>query len=185
MDHEPRTTQLPQSGLEIAVSGYDPEAPKASGPLSSDVEVDEFREGQSYYIRLAIDVGALVGVTIDASVREPEKILLAIRSLQAALAEEQKGRALQAALIADLSRIANERQAALDEAKKPIACSVCLGQPLKSGRPCICGGVGTEQAEMHGLRVALFDAQAALGEAKRREDHINGARNESNRNSSV
>lgn len=38
------------------------------------------------------------------------------------------------------------------------ACGVCLGEPLPSGKPCICGGIGTEQAEMHGLRSALFHA---------------------------
>ena len=41
-------------------------------------------------------------------------------------------------------------------------CSVCLGEPLKSGRECICGGVGTEAAEMHGLRVRCFDLQDRL-----------------------
>ncbi len=50
----------------------------------------------------------------------------------------------------------------LAEAQRPIPCGVCGGRPLASGRPCICGGHGTEQAEMHGLRVALFDAEKEI-----------------------
>lgn len=36
-------------------------------------------------------------------------------------------------------------------------CNVCLGngRPL-SGKPCICGGIGTEQAELDGLRRRVF-----------------------------
>lgn len=47
-------------------------------------------------------------------------------------------------------------QAEAERVKAPVMCSVCCGQPLKSGRECICGGTGTEQAEMHGLRVECF-----------------------------
>ena len=41
-------------------------------------------------------------------------------------------------------------------------CGVCLGRPLASGRPCICGGVGTEDAEMYGLRAECFRLDAEL-----------------------
>lgn len=55
----------------------------------------------------------------------------------------------------------------LEEAKKPVPCGVCCGSPLKSGRQCICGGVGTEQAEMHGLRVECFNLREQLATARR------------------
>ena len=42
-------------------------------------------------------------------------------------------------------------------------CGVCAGMPLASGRGCICGGIGTEQAEMQGLRERLVDLEIALG----------------------
>lgn len=51
----------------------------------------------------------------------------------------------------------------LEEAKAVVSCSVCGGQPLKSGRKCICKGIGTEQAEMQGLReYALIEAPREL-----------------------
>lgn len=42
-------------------------------------------------------------------------------------------------------------------------CSVCVGtgKPL-SGLPCICGGAGTEDAELQGFRTALYDAHLKL-----------------------
>lgn len=43
--------------------------------------------------------------------------------------------------------------------REPMMCSVCIGRLLASGRACICGGVGTEQAEMHGLRVECFELE--------------------------
>lgn len=46
--------------------------------------------------------------------------------------------------------------------QSPEPCDVCLGQPLASGKKCICGGVGTRQAELHGLRQLCFDQQTAL-----------------------
>jgi hypothetical protein len=48
-------------------------------------------------------------------------------------------------------------------------CGVCLGRPLESGRECICGGIGTETAELDGIRKAYhelqceFDAVMQLG----------------------
>lgn len=39
----------------------------------------------------------------------------------------------------------------------PNTCSVCGGAPLASGRPCVCGGRGTMQAEFEGLRQELFN----------------------------
>jgi hypothetical protein len=46
--------------------------------------------------------------------------------------------------------------------REVIPCGVCLGRPLKSGRECICGGIGTEQAEMQGLRSRCFDLEATV-----------------------
>ena len=42
-------------------------------------------------------------------------------------------------------------------------CSLCVGtgKPL-SGLPCICGGAGTEDAELQGFRTALYDAHLKL-----------------------
>ena len=62
----------------------------------------------------------------------------------------------------------------LEEANHPPLCSVCIGKPLASGRQCICGGVGTEAAEMHGLRVeclrlADLETQLATARAEERE----------------
>lgn len=61
--------------------------------------------------------------------------------------------------IHDLEADVAVMKAALKEARRPAMCGVCCGtgKPT-SGKPCICGGAGTEQAEMHGLRVALFEA---------------------------
>lgn len=42
-------------------------------------------------------------------------------------------------------------------------CGVCVGQPLSSGRICICEGKGTEHAECQGLRKRLAELEIALG----------------------
>lgn len=51
-------------------------------------------------------------------------------------------------------------------------CGVCLGEPLPSGKPCICGGIGTEQAEMHGLRSALFDADNEIARLRAENERL-------------
>jgi hypothetical protein len=48
----------------------------------------------------------------------------------------------------------------------PVACGVCLGQSLASGRECICKGVGTEQAETQGLRELAFELEGELAALK-------------------
>lgn len=40
----------------------------------------------------------------------------------------------------------------------PGSCMVCGGQPLTSGRECVCGGKGTMDEELRGLRIAALDA---------------------------
>lgn len=40
-------------------------------------------------------------------------------------------------------------------------CSVCLGKPL-SNKPCVCGGEGTQEAELQGLREELANLQFQL-----------------------
>ncbi|HBG30773.1 MAG TPA: hypothetical protein DDW98_09110 [Gammaproteobacteria bacterium] len=46
--------------------------------------------------------------------------------------------------------------------KQRDLCDVCLGQPLKSGRQCICGGEGTSLAEKVGLRRELHEQRAEI-----------------------
>lgn len=55
-----------------------------------------------------------------------------------------------------------ERQTACAQNTKllPRWCSVCAGKPLPSGRQCICGGGGTEQHEIDGLRLGYWRLSA-------------------------
>lgn len=66
------------------------------------------------------------------------------------------------ALEAERDALADNFKRLVAERQEPIPCGVCGGAPLKSGRPCVCGGAGTEAAEMHGLRVGLFDADEQI-----------------------
>lgn len=56
---------------------------------------------------------------------------------------------------------------ALSTAREPAKCSACAGtgKPV-SGRPCICGGVGTEAAELTGLRRELSTARERADRAE-------------------
>lgn len=56
----------------------------------------------------------------------------------------------------------------IDDLKKPIPCGVCGGRPLASGRECVCKGVGTEQAEMQGLREMVFELQEELAKCEQK-----------------
>lgn len=60
---------------------------------------------------------------------------------------------------------------AVQELRQPILCGVCggTGKPV-SGLPCVCSGVGTEQAEMHGLRVMVFELQEELAKVAAQTD---------------
>jgi hypothetical protein len=66
-------------------------------------------------------------------------------------------------VLLDLARELERENAAMlaevERLKSPKLCGVCCGEPLASGRKCICGGIGTEDAEMDGLRVALHDTE--------------------------
>lgn len=60
-------------------------------------------------------------------------------------------------------------QTELDEMRKRFdlwfgagSCSVCGGTPLASGRPCVCGGKGTMQAEFEGLRLECLSLERQL-----------------------
>lgn len=44
--------------------------------------------------------------------------------------------------------------------KPAEACNVCLGEPLASGKECVCRGEGTHTAEVRGLRLEIFALQA-------------------------
>lgn len=70
-------------------------------------------------------------------------------------------RAVEAFFTAQASELATLRKEN-ERLREPFHCTVCGGQPLKSGRKCICGGIGTEWAEAHGLREACFDYEDEL-----------------------
>lgn len=86
------------------------------------------------------------------------------------------GQAEAAGRIADLERRLTEyedrlRHALADndylEAKLAESiCSVCAGVPLASGRGCICGGKGTHDAEVVGLRMGYLELETKLAEAQ-------------------
>jgi hypothetical protein len=42
---------------------------------------------------------------------------------------------------------------------EPYKCGTCAGQPLASGRTCVCDGIGTEEAEIRGLRIEAIRLQ--------------------------
>jgi Lar family restriction alleviation protein len=59
----------------------------------------------------------------------------------------------------------NHRVSAPQEQRPP--CSVCVGKGVPiSGKPCICGGIGTEQAELEGLRARCYDLEKQLEEQR-------------------
>jgi hypothetical protein len=64
-------------------------------------------------------------------------------------------------LLADAKARAQQQEA---ELKRGVPCGVCGGQPLASGRECVCGGRGTEWAEAQGLRERVVDLEIALGQ---------------------
>lgn len=56
----------------------------------------------------------------------------------------------------------------------PGPCNVCCGMPLASGKPCICGGTGTEWAETQGLREYCFKLEDKIGEIKDVQTALDG-----------
>lgn len=60
----------------------------------------------------------------------------------------------------------------------PYPCDICCGVGLRSGTPCVCGGPGTPQYIIHGLRVRVreveldldrMNARVEIAEADRKE----------------
>jgi len=51
-------------------------------------------------------------------------------------------------------------------------CTVCAGAPLASGRPCVCGGEGTADAERRGLRLYAFSLEDDLARARAAADEL-------------
>ena len=47
-------------------------------------------------------------------------------------------------------------------------CSVCIGKPLETGLDCICGGDGTEEGEIIGLRAECNRLRSQLEDDQRR-----------------
>jgi hypothetical protein len=58
----------------------------------------------------------------------------------------------------DLSRMLEKTKRELAEANRHQICDVCLGEPLPSGKKCVCGGAGTLIAALTGTREALHEA---------------------------
>ena len=48
-----------------------------------------------------------------------------------------------------------------EELKVPDPCSCCVGEPI-SGKPCICGGAGTKDAELQGFRELCLKLQQQM-----------------------
>lgn len=76
---------------------------------------------------------------------------------------------LQMARDGEVATLRKER----DEARRQASwqpCSVCVGEPLPSGKKCVCDGFGTASGEAHGLRGLLLSAEkerdAALAECE-------------------
>jgi hypothetical protein len=56
-----------------------------------------------------------------------------------------------------------EKPHAIGVQVKPIVmCSVCAGNKPISGKPCVCGGYGTQQDEMSGLRKEAYELQKII-----------------------
>lgn len=79
----------------------------------------------------------------------------------------------RAAGFTDLSNSKDQRIAELEKANLTLCwtikelemrqrCTVCCGQPLPSGRQCICKDVGTIQAENEGLREWVVEMENRL-----------------------
>lgn len=64
---------------------------------------------------------------------------------------------------------------AREEAERNSQCGTCCGTPHASGKPCICGGRNTAQAEAEGLRMALYEETKAREEAEAREAKLRTA----------
>ena len=73
------------------------------------------------------------------------KLLAEVLRLRAA---ERTWVAAGADALSQIHALQAERAAML-----PRYCSVCAGQPFSDGRQCICGGGGTEEHEIRGLRL--------------------------------
>ena len=68
--------------------------------------------------------------------------------------------------------------AALDRAAQQDACSTCGGSPPESGLPCVCGGVNTRDAEVHGLRLAAIRAEERVAQQDARIAELERERDE-------
>lgn len=73
--------------------------------------------------------------------------------------------------VAALERKLAEAQRELAEVKQRVVCDVCLGEPLPSGKECICCGHGTIFSTLTGMRQLQYDTnkRAELAEQRLRE----------------
>jgi len=111
------------------------------------------------WTRTLLDISVLLDLDADATDADVRR---AVGEMLVCHAEEARRRTT-----AEAERDA--LQARLAELQKPAPCGVCggTGAPA-SGKPCICGGVGTEVAEMDGLRLAVYDEAERADKAEAR-----------------
>ena len=66
-------------------------------------------------------------------------------------------------------------RARVAELQEPRCCSVCAGNgDPTSGRECVCGGIGTEAAEILGLRATAIEMAARVAELEREVERLRG-----------
>lgn len=70
-------------------------------------------------------------------------------------------------LVTNLERQVASLESQLERLSKPNVCNVCAGSGKPtSGLPCICGGVGTEVAELEGFRAQYYELSCELERLK-------------------
>lgn len=89
-------------------------------------------------------------------------------ALQNVLSSQQRAPSLEK-LVADLRRTELESlRTRVKDLEKTLnwhekhSCSVCLGEPLRSGKRCVCRGVGTASGEAQGFREEMHALRASI-----------------------
>ncbi len=156
---------------EVAVYPVDAAGPQGRGEVSAEESPITDAERID---AIATTVGATTdGVTIhDAT---PDWSVVVLNDGEVCGRGEDVRTALDQLVRQDrlVAKVLTDQRSALAGQCGPEACSVCAGsgKPV-SGKPCICGGVGTEQAELQGFRARCYELEqenVALRDGQRRE----------------